>query len=253
MSADELKPSTVESYYRVLAAVMRAAVVDKLIAETPCRAVKLPRRTTSTSALVPLTVEQVQLVARGVPPSLRALVLVSAGLGLRQGEACGLTVDRVDFLRRKVTIDRQMVTPSTGRAELGPPKTVASARSLPLPDAIGIVLAEHIRLYGVDDAGLLFRSASGEPLRRQRWDAIFKAATTKAKVDATPHDLRHHAASLLISSGCSVKAVQHFLGHATAAETLDTYGHLWPDDDDKIRAALDSAYAATPAELEVAR
>ena len=52
------------------------------------------------------------------------------------------------------------------------------------------------------------------------------------KIDATSHDLRHHAASLLISKGCSVKAVQSFLGHATAVETLDTYGHLWPDDDD---------------------
>ena len=62
------------------------------------------------------------------------------------------------------------------------------------------------------------------------------------KIDATSHDLRHHAASLLISKGCSVKAVQSFLGHATAVETLDTYGHLWPDDDDKIRASIDGAY-----------
>jgi integrase len=39
---------------------------------------------------------------------------------------------------------------------------------------------------------------------------------------------------MLIASNFSVKAVQRFLGHATAAETLDTYGHLWPDDDDRI-------------------
>jgi hypothetical protein len=40
------------------------------------------------------------------PKRYRALVVASAGLGLRQGEACALTVDRVDFLRRKVTVDR---------------------------------------------------------------------------------------------------------------------------------------------------
>ena len=36
--------------------------------------------------------------------------------------------------------------------------------------------------------------------------------------------------------------MQRYLGHAIAAETLDTYGHLWPDDDDRIRAAVDAAF-----------
>ena len=54
----------------------------------------------------------------------------------------------------------------------------------------------------------------------------------------TFHQARHLAASTLIASGCSVKAVQAFLGHATGDETLDTYGHLWPSDDDAIRAAI---------------
>jgi len=57
-----------------------------------------------------------------------------------------------------------------------------------------------------------------------------------AAVDAAPagtgmHDLRHFYASLLIRHGESVKVVQARLGHATAAETLDTYSHLWPDSD----------------------
>jgi hypothetical protein len=41
-----------------------------------------------------------------------------------------------------------------------------------------------------------------------------------------------------------VKSVQDFLGHATAAETLNTYAHLWPGDEDRIRAAIDSLWAA---------
>jgi integrase len=67
-----------------------------------------------------------------------------------------------------------------------------------------------------------------------------------AAVDAAPagtgmHDLRHFYASLLIRHGESVKVVQARLGHATAADTLDTYSHLWPDSDDMTRTAVDSA------------
>jgi integrase len=54
------------------------------------------------------------------------------------------------------------------------------------------------------------------------------------------HSLRHFYASLLIRHGESVKTVHAPLGHASAAETLDTYSHLWPDSDDRTRAAVDS-------------
>ena len=53
------------------------------------------------------------------------------------------------------------------------------------------------------------------------------------------HGLRHHYASLLIRHGESVKTVQARLGHATAAETLDTCNHLWPGSDDRTREAFD--------------
>ncbi len=54
----------------------------------------------------------------------------------------------------------------------------------------------------------------------------------------TFHDLRHHYASALIAAGCSIKAVQEALGHANASETLDTYSHLWPTDEDRIKDAI---------------
>ena len=54
------------------------------------------------------------------------------------------------------------------------------------------------------------------------------------------HELRHPYASLLISSGCSVTVVQRRLGHASAQETLDTYSHLWPDDDQRTTEVVDS-------------
>ncbi|WP_245692162.1 tyrosine-type recombinase/integrase [Geodermatophilus telluris] len=61
----------------------------------------------------------------------------------------------------------------------------------------------------------------------------------------TFQSLRHFHASLLIRHGESVKTVQARLGHASAAETLDTYSHLWPDSDDRTRAAVDSVMRAS--------
>jgi hypothetical protein len=49
------------------------------------------------------------------------------------------------------------------------------------------------------------------------------------------HDLRHTAASLLIASGANVKAVQSQLGHKSATTTLDRYGHLIPENLDRLR------------------
>ncbi len=57
----------------------------------------------------------------------------------------------------------------------------------------------------------------------------------------TIHDLRHTAASLAISAGANVKAVQRMLGHASAAMTLDTYADLFDDDLDGVSKALDEA------------
>lgn len=62
----------------------------------------------------------------------------------------------------------------------------------------------------------------------------------------TPHDLRHTAASLAISAGANVKAVQRMLGHASAAMTLDTYADLFDDDLDYVADALSRARQAAP-------
>jgi len=65
----------------------------------------------------------------------------------------------------------------------------------------------------------------------------------------TPHGLRHTTASLAISAGANVKVVQRMLGHATAAMTLDRYGHLFDDDLSGGAAALGKAIEATAVSL----
>ena len=64
----------------------------------------------------------------------------------------------------------------------------------------------------------------------------------------TPHDLRHFYASTLIRSGASIKVVQARLGHASAKVTLDVYGHLFEDEDDRTRQAIDDAFNPTNTE-----
>lgn len=93
---------------------------------------------------------------------------------------------------------------------------------------------------------LLFPGDDGGFLRRTRTDANgkgwFAQAVRKSAVPrVTPHQLRHTAASLAISAGANVKAVQAMLGHKSAAMTLDTYSGLFPDDLDTVAEALNRA------------
>jgi hypothetical protein len=79
-------------------------------------------------------------------------------------------------------------------------------------------------------------------LRESKWvPGYFKPAARVAGFPATLrfYDLRHSCASLLIREGASVKAVQKQLGHATASITLDTYGHLFPDELDALAERLE--------------
>ena len=71
-----------------------------------------------------------------------------------------------------------------------------------------------------------------------------KAARASGLEGLRLHDLRHFYASGLIASGCDVVTVQRALGHASANTTLATYSHLWPDADDRTRAAVERLMAS---------
>jgi integrase len=234
--ADHLAPNTVASVVRTASAVFRAAIADRLIAVSPCAGVKLPEIVSD--RVTPLELSQVHALADEMPDRYRALVVLGAGTGVRISEALGLTVDRVDFLRRMLTIDRQLVAVG----ELGPPKTRASVRDIPLPDVVLDALSQHLAAFPSD--GFVFTNEAGRPIARNRFAEVWSRARGAAALPTavTYHDLRHHYASLLIRHGESVKVVQARLGHASAAETLDTYSHLWPDSEDRTRNAVDSVW-----------
>ncbi|MDQ6838536.1 MAG: tyrosine-type recombinase/integrase, partial [Actinomycetota bacterium] len=111
----------------------------------------------------------------------------------------------------------------------------------PSAAVVGSALAEHLARYRPGPAGLVFVNTLGQPLRRNTAGSLWHRAADQAGLPkwATFHDLHHFYASLLIARGCSVKAVQKRLGHQSTMETLDTYGHMWPDSDDETRDAVD--------------
>ena len=176
-----------------------------------------------------------------MPERYRALTILAAGTGLRQGEVFGLTVPHVDFLRRHLRVEQQLVVVQGRPPYLGPPKTEASRRTVPLPNLVLDALALHMATFEPGPWELLFTNDRGGPINRTRFSDVWRPAAKLAGLPegTTFHDLRHFYASLLIRHGESVKVVQARLGHASATETLDTYSHLWPDSEDLTRQAVD--------------
>ena len=112
------------------------------------------------------------------------------------------------------------------------------------PEPQEITVLDAAGRASVEVVELMFTTAKGQPVRRNAFSHHWRAAVKASGVPegTTFHDLRHFYASLLIRHGESVKVVQSRLGHATAAETLDTYSHLWPDSEDRTRQAIDSVF-----------
>lgn len=223
--------------------MFRAAVRDRKLASTPCDGIALPE--VSKSRVEPLTTAQVDALAGNVPEEIRAAVILAAGTGMRQGEVLGLPRDRLRLLGKNpaVTVDRQLVTQAKGETTFAPPKTAASVRTIPLPRVVVTALNDHLARHDVADDGLPF-TLDGKGITRQRfghlWRPAAKAAGLTAGTGTGMHALRHYYASLLIRYCESVKTVQGRLGHKSATETLDTYGHMWADSDDRTRDAVDS-------------
>jgi integrase len=233
-----LAPTTARMVYTVLRSLMRAAVQDRLIA-SPGTRIALPAL--SPRGLLVPSAADVAALSAALPSRFAAVPYVAAGLGLRRGELFGLEVGDVDFLRRSVVVARQL----DEHRMTGPLKTASSYRTLPLPTTVADVLAAHLAREQRRE-GAVFLDAGGDPVNRNSFNGTWHAALKRAGVDQLLrlHDLRHAYASALIHAGESVKVVQTRMGHASAVVTLDVYGHMWPDSDDRTRAAVDAYLGA---------
>lgn len=236
-----LSASTIETCLRVLAGVLGDAVSDRRIVSNPARGVKLPKR--KDKAHKYLSHAQVAALADQAPKH-RAVVLLLSYCGLRWGELAALRVRDVDFLRRRIALTEN--APMVGMEVIVGSLKGHTNRTVPMPRFVADELAKVCQGKGRDD--LLWTNRKGEhlgpPASKDSWMSGAVARCMKADETfprVTAHDLRHTAASLAVSAGANVKAVQKMLGHKSAAMTLDVYADLFDDDLDAVAERLEQS------------
>jgi integrase len=239
-----LSARTVEYTHAVLHRALKQAVRWSMVPRNVCDAVDVPQ--VRQKEMHPLTPEQARRfldAARG--ERLEALYVVAVYAGLRPGELLALGWEDVDLDRGILHVNRAL---SDG--EFTTPKTKRSRRRIDL--SAGSIAAlrrhrvrqleEHMARAGLwRDYGLVFPSSVGTPLSHRNVVRSFKAVLNRADLPAIIrlYDLRHTCATLLLCRNVHPKYVQELLGHASIAQTLDTYSHVLPGMDGGIGDAMD--------------
>jgi integrase len=203
------------------------------------------------------SMEEIRAVLAATPERWRPLLLTAIFTGLRSSELRGLRWDDIDLkageLHVRQRADRYNV--------IGPPKSKAGHRTVPLGPEVRNVLREWKLRCPRSELGLVFPTSSGGIDRHSDIVRRFKSIVRKAGLtdaEGEPkytglHTLRHFYASWCINpedrggQGLPPKVVQERLGHSSIVMTLDTYGHLFPrgDDADKLAKAERALLGAT--------
>lgn len=188
------------------------------------------------------TREEIKALVDGLEANWRPLLLTAIFTGMRSSELRGLRWQDVDLKRNQISVNQR----ADEFGEIGPPKSEAGVRTIPVPPLVVNALKEH-KLRQEPGTALVFANPAGEPrshtniINKGLVPAMVRAgvvdASGKAKYSGM-HALRHFYASWLINRkedgglGLPPKMVQERLGHASIIMTMDVYGHLFPRTDD---------------------
>lgn len=234
-----LSAKTVKNVHGVLHGALRQAVINRYIPLNPADGdfCKLPK--VQKEEIKPLDEKQIADFMKAIQGNrFEDAFLVTLFTGLRQGELLGLTWDCVDFDNGILTISKQMqlhqdkdmkayqLVPtknSKARTITAAPFVMECLRHRKIEQAKERLLAGPLW----QQSGLVFTDATGNHITKPTlYRAFKKAAASIGRPDARFHDLRHSYAVAALRSGDDIKTVQGNLGHATAAFTLDVYGHV---------------------------
>jgi len=258
-SLSRLAPSTQHAVYGHVQAILTAAVDDQLIASNPCKAPSVTRPRNRSPKIAVWPRDRVPAMAASLPERYQVLIPIGAGLGLRQGEIFGLAVDDVDFLRREVTVRRQ-VSIDSSRLVFAPPK-YGKIRTVPLAPAVADAIAAHlarrpaipVTLPWIEHDGppvtavLICHTRERKAINRNYFNSIWHAALRNVGVEPGRqngcHALRHFFASVLLDAGESIKVVSEHLGHTDPGFTLRTYTHVMPDTRIRSVRAIDAVFS----------
>lgn len=239
-----LSPKTVKNVHGILSKAMSQAARNGLIKFNPCEGAVLPK--VSKKEIRPLSNEQVKglLELADSDEVYGILVKLIVLTGLREAEAMGLTWDCVDFEKGTILVNKQLQKrpKSAGGMVFSSLKNGKPRLLRPAPYVMELLRQRQERQRRQRlEAGeaweewhdaqvkgsLVFTTLTGSYLSPQTVYNHFKVMAAKLGVpNARVHDLRHTFAVLSLENGDDIKTVQGNLGHATAAFTLDVYGHV---------------------------
>ena len=233
-----LSAKTVKNIHGVLHHALKQAVANGLIRSNPADACSLPR--IEKKELKPFDEKEIGEFLKAIHGHrFEDIFKVALFTGLREGEVLGLTWDCVDFKHGTLKINKQLqlhqekgmdaytlASPKNGKSRIvaAAPTVMECLRQHKISQSI-CKLAVGSEWKNQDD--LVFTDEFGGHLTKATVYRSFKSvAKTIGRPDARFHDLRHSYAVAAIRSGDDIKTVQSNLGHATAAFTLDVYGHV---------------------------
>lgn len=234
----------VRNIHGVLTKALSVAVDIGYLRTNPADRVTLPR--VEKKELIPMTDAQVKDFLRvASTDSLEIIMKVILFTGLRESEALGLTWDCIDFKAGTVKVCKQLQKRKLedGGATLAPTKSGRTRVLKPAPFVMGLLerqyreqAAQRLKMgdmwQGWQTAeerktALVFTTPEGKYISQTSLRYHFKkVAKAIGAPDCRVHDLRHTFAVLSLQNGDDIKTVQGNLGHATAAFTLDVYGHV---------------------------
>lgn len=248
-----LSPRSVQHTHRCLHLALERAVHWQLIPRNPCdgaRPPQVPRREMGV-----LSGAEVALLLEATSESpMHALYVVAATTGMRQGELIGLRWSDVDLEARRIQVVRSLQRVKGQGMVAFEPKTARSRRQVVIgARAVAALRALRDRQAFLAKAlgaewegeGLVFTNDFGRPLDSGRVRTWFHRDLERAGLPRIRfHDLRHTAATLLLSQNVHPKVVSEMLGHSTIALTLDTYSHLLPVLHEEAADAIERALGA---------
>lgn len=231
-----LSPKTVKNLHGILHRALQQAVANGYIRFNPADACILPR--VVRKELQPLDEEQITSFLKAIKGNpYEDLYILTLFTGMREGEVHGLLWDCVDLKKGTILVNKQLqyIRSSKGQYRMVPTKN-SKGRTITLPPFVIKTLrgtkrrqTENRLRYGElwTDSGFVFTDELGQHLKPQNVYREFKRIVASIGCPSTRfHDLRHSYAVAAIRSGDDIKTVQENLGHATAAFTLDVYGHV---------------------------
>ncbi len=236
---DGLTPLTIRNHLAVLRSALSQALNRGLVQRNVASLVTPPRD--RKQEVQPLSPEEARAFLDAVKGNrLEALYGLALGLGLRQGEALGLTWDDIDLESGTLSV-RHTLQRYDRAYHLDEPKTSRSRRTIALPRPLVKALRGH-RTRQVEE-----RLRAGQGWEGDRWSLIFTTMAGKPLSSAVVthgfqetlaaaglprqkfHDLRHAAASFMLVQGVALRVVMEVLGHSDIAVTANTYSHVMPD------------------------